>query len=188
MIRYRLSSGASAFGNPVLSVNCCAGQSSVVVLSGNCAEPVVSGNCAEAVSGRIGQTGWTVSSSCVSVRGAQSHARLIPETGRQPAPLLSDRLYQPLAGHELRPAIRQQLLNPACRMRCDAHKDVSEVADDIDFGDAIALDQGVGDGGGAAASGTAGEEPVAAPDGDRADGSLASIVVDWDASVLQETA
>ena len=70
-------------------------------------------------------------------------------------------------------------------MCCDAHKDVSEVADDIDFGDATALDQGVGDSSGAAAARTAGKEPVPSPDGDRAYGSLACIVVDRDAPILK---
>ena len=61
-------------------------------------------------------------------------------------------------------------------MRCDAHKDVSEVADDIDFGNATAFDEGVGDGSGAATARAAGEEPIASPDGDRAYGSLAGIM------------
>jgi hypothetical protein len=67
----------------------------------------------------------------------------------------------------------------------DAGEDVAEIALRVEAVELGGLDEGEDAGGAVAALVRSGEEPVLAAEGDRADGALGGVVVDFDATVVE---
>ena len=83
------------------------------------------------------------------------------------------------------PVVGEELVDFVVGVGWDFGEEIAEVGEGINFVALGALDEAVESGGGVASAFAAGEEPVFASDGQRADGAFGGVVVDGEVAVFE---